>query len=162
MVKSKPFRGLLRISLFMTFVTFLVAGCKEDPYVITCKDGLVEYQELMNGELVSFMNVKDADKVIQRVIRSRSELEQSLDLSRVNARIDFKEKTLLAGRIYSSQRANLIRQEVTSDCKREEITYSITLKYHQYLPESGYTKFFAIIPKISDKTKVKLIINYEN
>jgi hypothetical protein len=154
-------RGMLRISWFVTFVAFL-AGCKEDPYVITCKDGLVEYQELKNGELVSFMNVKDADKFIQRVIRSRSELEQSIDFSRVNAKIDFKEKTLLAGRIYSGQRTILVRQELTSDCKREEITYRITLKYHQYLPESGFTKFFAIIPKISEKTKIKYIIDYEN
>jgi hypothetical protein len=154
--------GSLSIGWFVACIAFLAVGCKDDPYIITCKDGPVEYQEIKNGELVSFMNVKDDDKFIQRVIRSRSELEQSIDLSRVNTKIDFKEKTLLAGRIYSLQLANFVRQQVTSDCKREEITYRITLKYHQYLPEAGYTKFFAIIPEISDKTQVKFIIDYEN
>lgn len=162
MVKSVLVPSLLRICWFMTFVCFFTAGCKEDPYVITCKDGRVEYEELKDGEIVYFVNVKEDAKFIQRVIQSQSELEQSINLSNVHIKVDFREKTLLAGRVYSSQRANLVRQEVISDCKDENITYTITLKYHEYLPESGYTKFFAVIPKISDKTKVQVIINYEN
>jgi hypothetical protein len=62
----------------------------------------VEYQELKDGELVSFLDASDADKFVRRVIRSRYELERSIDLSRVNTKIDFKEKTLLAGRILPS------------------------------------------------------------
>jgi len=153
-------KGLLVISWFMAF---MAAGCKEeDPYIITCKDGPVGFQEPKDMDLFSFMNVKEDDKFIKRVIQSQIELERYVDLTRITPKINFKEKTFLAGRVYSSQLANLIRQEITSNCNRNEITYRITLQYHQFLPESGYTQFFATIPKISDKTRVNVIIDYEN
>jgi len=144
-------------------MAFLAAGCKEeDPYIITCKDGPVEFQEPKDVGLFGFNNVKEYDKFIKRVIQSQLDLERYINLMRVTPKINFKEKTLLAGLVYSSQQANLIRQEVTSNCTRNEITYRITLQYHQFLPQSGYTQFFAIIPKISDKTRVNVITDYIN
>lgn len=161
-ILKRNFFGFNTFMLFGLLICLLTDGCKEEPpYIIICKDGPIEYIEFTKEpEAIPFLNTKSDDSNEQLVIQSQSELERLINTKTRPTKIDFRTQTLLAGRKYAITQAVVITQEIISDCKNTKIDYKISLKY-TYLSD-GVAQYFAIIPKISEKTKVSFIVNYVN
>ncbi|WP_138367078.1 hypothetical protein [Dyadobacter luticola] len=139
--------------------------CKEpEPYVITCTDGIIPYSET-GGFNKTFRFKDDApEKMKERsaVIQSQIEFDSYLDPTSFgnSPQIDFDSKTLLVGRRYNGQQPFVVSQEVTSDCGKKMIEYRVKLKSGS-ATVTGTAYYYAVIPKISDDTKVQFNVSLE-
>ena len=160
----KNFTELLRIKLIATTLTFVclvtsLSGCQEDEkYVISCTDGQVAFQ-LLNDDLNPGARLKEFDRedtITVRVIQSADELFDKLQIPFLKSKIDFKRETLLVGVVRTHSLAQVVDQQVESRCTSDEIILRATVGIGG-IPATGFVHVFAIVPKISSGTKVRLI-----
>ncbi|GLU51258.1 hypothetical protein [Dyadobacter frigoris] len=136
----------------------LVWNCKpSEPYVYVCHDGLIDYEKVESlRHFQSIINPNDS--LVTLVIRTDEDYKKYI-VDR-QEKIDFSNKTLLAGRIRTPMSGYIARQSVKSYCISGEIYFDV-----QYVVnKDGITvfsevPFYAIIPKISEETKVRFIIH---
>lgn len=150
---------LTAAALSIACIVISLSGCQEeDEYVISCTDGQVAFQHL-NGELNPGARLKEFDRedtMTVRVIQSEDELFGKLQISFLKTKIDFKRETLLVGVVRTHSLAQVVDQQVESKCASDEIIFRATVGIGG-IPSTGYVHVFAIVPKISFKTKVRLI-----
>jgi hypothetical protein len=143
-------------------ISALISGCKEEePYVITCMDGPVTF-ELLRNQLnppERLQHLNDKDTITTLIIQAEEQYYNYLNRGEGLPAINFKEKTLLAGRVFSGLVAPIVKQTVDSDCMAKTVTLTLTMKYAS-TPIAGFTHYYAIVPKISDDTKLKVLVKF--
>nr|WP_295928254.1 hypothetical protein [uncultured Dyadobacter sp.] len=150
---------LLEILLLLFCFATSLSGCKEDDeYLITCTDGQVSYQ-LLNGSLNPGARLKEFDRedsMIVRVIQTEDELFGNLQISFLKTKIDFKRETLLVGVVRTHSLAQVVEQQVESKCASGEIILRTVVGIGG-LSVADNVHIFAIVPKISPDTRVRLV-----
>ncbi|MCE6993196.1 hypothetical protein [Dyadobacter sp. CY323] len=137
--------------------SLLLSRCSEPkPYVVKCIDGIVPYEEA-GGTIKSFSINNDDMNLNERAIVIQSQIEYNSYLVSSSfgnsPQIDFRSKTLLVGRLHTVYSTGLLRQEIVSHCEKKIIDYNIEL-YKKADAGKGNTNYYAVIPKISEDTKV--------
>lgn len=151
-----PFLIIRFVSAFL--ILSMVCACKpNEPYVYVCRDGLIDYQK--TDKLRYFQSIiNPKDSLVTLVIRTDDDYKKNI-ADRLE-KIDFSNKTLLAGRIRAGMPGYVAKQSVKSYCTAKEIYFDV-----EYVVNiAGETviseiPFYAIIPKISEETKVRFIIH---
>jgi hypothetical protein len=150
---------LLKIILILVCLVCVLSGCKEEEnYLITCTDGQLNYR-LLNGDLNPGARLKEFDRddsMIVTMIRTEDELFSNLQISFLETKIDFKRETLLVGVVRTHSLAQVIEQQVESRCASREIILRTVVRIGG-VPSTDYVHIFAIIPKISAETRVRLV-----
>ncbi|WAC14614.1 hypothetical protein [Dyadobacter pollutisoli] len=155
----------MRKVLSFCFLFLMLVGCKEEtPYVITCSDGAVPIEQF-SGRFTSVFRFKnDIDSLKQRkfVIRNEIEWRSYIEGSSFGGlpELDFERKTIILGRKFHSTNSPLVEQNIVSNCESKELTYHVTMKEGNEAV-NGNTYYYAIIPKISDDTKVNVVVTYK-
>ncbi len=156
-------KHLLKIAIFfLCLLPVLISGsgCKpEEPYVITCSDGLIAWERLPPTGGFSLQNVGDASgsvpKNLKLIIQYQLDYERYVRPVEYLANIDFERKTLIIVRTNS----RLIFKEapkLSINCKEKAIRWtqnaSIPVNLNVELSETNL--FVVLIPKVEDRTRL--------
>ena len=156
-VSMKELKAILLVACIAAFST----GCKEDEaYVITCSDGPVKYR-LLNDDLNPGVQLKDFDRdssLTVRVIQNADALFSTLSYSFLRSKIDFKKETLLVGVVRTHSLGGVVAQNVSSNCTSNEIVLQTTIKIGGGAA-IDHVPVCAIVPKISDETSVRVVVD---
>ena len=136
----------------------VLAGCRDEPYVVTCSDGPVNYR-MLNDDLNPGASLKEpssSDTITVRVIQTADELFNHVHVGFLRTKIDFEKETVLVGMVRTHSLAMVSAQQVESKCASNEIVLRATVKVGG-VPSHDRVHVLAIVPKISDQTRVRFL-----
>ena len=165
MAISRMFPGVEYVcnSFAMSLLFTMAAGCDDKPFVISCSNGDVQYNTVYKGSFGAphFSGLDGGKFTTNLVIQHDGEYYEKYFFNDGNLpRINFRENTLLAGRIYDEMGVTIKNIKIENDCDKG-ITYAKIEAINGHENNTSFTDTYAvIIPKISEKTKVKFELKF--
>ena len=154
-----------KLAVFLLLLTIFSCTEEDAPYIITCSDGIVPIENFPGNFEDAFKFRNDIDSMEQRKFVIQSDTEWESYVTSIYGTglpsVDFSKKTVIIGRLYHSIKSSITKQEIVSDCGKKEIYYKISL-LEGSAADTGNAYFYAIIPKISEDTRVKIQPTYGN
>lgn len=110
------------------------------------------------GELCALKNIDDTRLQIDLIIQTEDEYEKYIECSNTLPSINFSDKTLLAGRLKTPYQDKIIKQSYSQDCKNRYL-FHVEIGWGVAAAPSNVF-YFAIVPKITDESKLMFDIQY--
>jgi hypothetical protein len=146
-------------SILSICISLLSFNCEKDETECEGEQTPIPF-ELLEGKedkLCVLKNIDDERPQVDLIIQTQDDYEKYIECSGILASINFSDKTLLAGRLKTSYEDKIIMQSYTQDCKRYVFHVEIGLGVAA-APSNVF--YFAIVPKITDESKVMFDIQY--
>lgn len=124
-------------------------------YEITCRTGNTDFRDIHGSSYVN--NLSISDTLVNYVIQNEEDYKSLV--GNLFTTIDFTKETLLAGRFNAKSGDGVIKRIVTRDCEKSEVLFRIQLKHGS---AAAFTRvsYFAVVPRISEGTKVNFQVYY--